>query len=54
MVNADQLNTDGDGLGDACDPDLDNDSILNAADNCLYVSNSGQEATNPYGVGSAS
>ena len=34
VANADQANWDGDSLGDACDPDIDNDGVLNAADLC--------------------
>ena len=33
-ANADQTNTDGDSLGDACDPDDDNDGIADNADAC--------------------
>lgn len=38
----DQADTDDDGLGDACDPDIDNDGLLNAADNCPLVPNADQ------------
>jgi hypothetical protein len=31
-----QPDTDSDGLGDACDDDIDGDSILNADDDCVY------------------
>ncbi len=34
LANVDQADFDGDGLGDVCDPDIDNDSILNGNDLC--------------------
>jgi hypothetical protein len=42
VANANQLNTDGDASGNACDTDDDNDSILDIADNCPLVANSSQ------------
>jgi len=33
VANADQLNTDSDDVGDACDSDIDNDGVSNASDN---------------------
>lgn len=36
--NVGQANLDGDGLGDACDPDVDGDTLANEADGCPEVS----------------
>lgn len=38
-----QEDTDDDGLGDACDPDIDADGLLNDSDNCPFVHNPMQE-----------
>jgi hypothetical protein len=41
-ANADQINTDGDAQGDACDEDDDNDGVSDATDNCPLVANPSQ------------
>ena len=42
MANADQLDSDGNGLGDSCDGDNDGDEVADESDNCPDVSNPDQ------------
>ena len=42
VSNASQLDTDGDGQGNACDLDDDNDATLDSSDNCPLISNANQ------------
>ena len=46
-----QDDADGDGLGDACEDDIDGDGDLNGADNCLTVPNPDQDDRNFDGIG---
>ena len=52
-ANPVQLDTDGDGDGDACDDDLDGDTVLNSADNCPWTQNTTQTDADGDGIGAA-
>ena len=53
VANADQLDTDSDGTGNACDTDDDGDGTDDGSDNCPLISNSDQMDSDSDGVGDA-
>jgi len=51
VSNPDQVDTDIDGLGDACDPDDDNDGVSDNTDNCPLAANPDQADFDGDGLG---
>lgn len=51
IPNFDQLDSDNDGFGNACDDDDDNDGVLDENDNCPLVANPDQEDADNDGIG---
>ncbi|WP_346881576.1 thrombospondin type 3 repeat-containing protein [uncultured Algibacter sp.] len=51
VANVNQVDTDGDNIGDACDDDDDNDGILDTVDNCPLTANADQQDTDGDGIG---
>ena len=51
IANSDQHDADGDGRGDVCDEDADDDTVLNHQDNCPIVPNTDQKDDNNNGIG---
>ena len=53
VSNVAQADSDGDGIGDACDGDRDGDTVLNGSDNCPDAANTNQADQDGDGLGNA-
>jgi len=53
VANTDQIDTNGDTQGDACDPDDDGDGVVDATDNCRLIENPAQSNTDGDALGNA-
>jgi YVTN family beta-propeller protein len=53
FANIDQIDSDGDGIGDACENDMDSDGIPDSFDNCPVNANLSQLDTDTDGLGNA-
>ena len=51
LIAVDQPDSDGDGIADVCDDDIDNDTIPDALDNCPTVANPDQTDSDGDGIG---
>jgi len=53
VFDPDQSDLDGDGIGDACDPDIDGDGFANLQDTCSFKANANQLDSDRDGLGDA-
>jgi hypothetical protein len=53
VANPDQADADNDGIGDACEPDGDDDGVIDDSDNCPFDPNTDQADADGDGTGDA-